>query len=323
MSAGYWLAFVLIFAAVSLLSAGLISSLTGTAERRLRARLAQVRDEGDQGARPASLIREKYLRQLSPLERLLEEQPGMRTLSRLCEQAGYVTPAYRVILVSLVAAVAVALLVLTFSAGNLLYALLGFAAGLPLPLVRILSQRRQRISRFEEQLPDALDLMSRALRAGMPFMESMKFVSEEMPAPIADEFRITWSHINYGIDMKGSFADLLERMPSVSLRAMTTAVLVQRETGGNLAEILDKISEVLRARFRFQRRLRTLTAEGRMSAIVLITMPFALAAVLSVSSPTYLPILLKDPTGQKIVGAGLAFMAIGILWIRKLIQLKP
>jgi tight adherence protein B len=317
----YWLAFLMVFAMVFFVSMSLVAVAGGGAQRRLRVRLAVLRDEGDEGEKPLSLIREKYLRQLSPLERMLEELPGMRPLARLIEQAGRNTPAYVVVLTSAALSLSAGLAAAALS-GRLWPALFAALVALPVPLLRIVHARGTRIGAFEEQLPDALDMMGRALRAGMPLTESFKFVGEEMRPPIADEFRTTWSHINYGISMKASFQDLCERMPCVSLRAMTTAVLVQRETGGNLSEIFDKIAAVLRGRFRFERRLRTLTAEGRLSAWVLVLMPFVLSGVLAISSPDYLPMLADDPFGQKLIAAALCLIVAGCFWIRAAIRVR-
>jgi tight adherence protein B len=321
MDMNFWIATVLVFGSVFVLTGALAGNVGSQVQRRLRARLAVVREELDDMAKPASLIREKYLRRLSPLERLLEELPGMRRLGRMVEQAGDTTPAYRVALTCLLLGIAAGTLVsmLTGSAG---FALLATAALAPLPVLRIHRRRQERLRQFEEQLPDALDMMARALRAGTPLMESFKFVAEEMMPPISEEFRTTWSHMNYGIGMRASFYDLHQRVPGVSLRAVTTAVLVQRETGGNLAEILAKISDVLRGRFRFQRRLKTLTAEGRISAIGLVAIPFILAGVLSVTSPGYLAIMFNDPMGQRLIIGSLVLMAIGMLWIRRLTRVQ-
>ena len=317
----YWLAFALVFATVFMAGWGVISAVGGATQRRLRVRLAMLRDDTGDGVKPASMIREKYLRRLSPVERLLEELPGMRRLSRMAEQAGHLTPAYRIVITCIVTGLAAGI-VTALITGRPVLAAMAAAAALPLPLLRIVIRRNERIAKFEEQLPDALDMMSRALRAGMPLTECLKFVAEEMTGAIAEEFRTTWSHINYGIGMRASFDDLLERMPSISLRAMTTAVLVQRETGGNLSEILDKIAKVLRARFRFERRLKTLTAEGRMSAWVLILMPLVLAGILSVTSPDYLPMLTGDPLGMKLIIGAVVMGLIGIWWIRNVIRVR-
>lgn len=310
----------LVFAMVALLVNGFSHINSSEAQKALRARLAAVRKQGFQGTGADSLIREKFLRELSPLERRLEELPGMHHVTRLLEQTGRQEPGYRFLARSILMAFFISLPSLMIFGP--LIGLLVFIAIPPVPLLRILRKRQERIRKFEEQLPDALELMSRALRAGMPLMDSFRFVAEEMPPPISDEFRTTWSHLNYGIAPRVAFDDLNQRIPCTSLSAMTTAVQIQRETGGNLAEILDKIATVLRGRFRFQRKLKTLTAEGRMSAWILISLPFVLAGVIAITSPSYMPMLVKDPLGAKLLIAAIASMSVGVLWIRSIIRVQ-
>jgi tight adherence protein B len=309
----------MIFVAVFALALLLLLPMTGNAGRRLRERMASITqppaEEGDR-----SLLREQYLRNLSPLEQWLENLPVMRRLEILCEQTGRHMPAYRVALLSLALAAALALVLLAF--GRPWLGLLGFVLVLPLPYFKLLQDRNARMALFEEQLPDALDVMSRALRAGNPFTETLRVVAEEMDDPLATEFGITFSDLNYGVSVKAGFMGMLERMPNVSLTAVVTAVLVQRETGGNMAEILDRIAGVLRQRQRFQRRLKTLTAEGRMSAWILVLMPFVLALILTVISPDYLPTLFGHPIGLRLIAAALLIMAFGIWWIRRIIRVR-
>jgi tight adherence protein B len=223
-------------------------------------------------------------------------------------------------LLSLALAAAAGLLLLAF--GRPWLALLAFAAVLPLPYFKLVKDRDARMTLFEEQLPDALDVMSRALRAGNPFNEALRVVAEEMDDPIATEFGITFSDLNYGVSVKAAFKGLLERTPNVSIAALVAAVLVQRETGGNMAEILDRIASVLRQRQRFQRRVRTLTAEGRVSAWILVLMPFVLALILTVIAPDYLPMLFSHPVGLRLIGAALLIMAFGIWWIRRIVRVR-
>jgi tight adherence protein B len=195
-------------------------------------------------------------------------------------------------------------------------------AGLVIPCVVILGDRRKRIEKFEEQLPDAIDSMKRALRAGHPFSAALKLVSEDMDDPVAREFELTFADISYGNDLRRAMLGLLQRMPSVTVMALVTSVLVQKETGGNLAEILEQISSVIRSRFRFQRKVRSLSAEGRLSAWILAMTPFVLFVIISVTTPTYLPVLLEDATGQKLVGFAFGMGVIGILWIRRVIRIE-
>ncbi len=314
-----WLIPVLVFLAVVMFVLLILGMSSGHNEKKLRERMRRI-NQKDKKELPQSLLREQYLRKLTPLERLLESLPGMEHVEKLCEQSGHHIPAYRVVMLSIVLAILAALMLLVF--GRPLLAFLAFVCVLPLPIVKLMKDRDERMEKFEEQLPDALDVMSRALRAGNPFSGTLQVVSEEMDDPIATEFGITFSDLNYGVNVKSSFLALLQRVPSVSLSAMVTAVMVQRETGGNMAEIMDRIASILRQRHRFRRRVRTLTAEGRMSAWILILMPFMLSLLLTVVSPDYLPMLTEDPFGIKLICIALVVMTFGVWWIRRIIQIK-
>lgn len=323
MSGTLMLFLALVFGAVVLLAQGVMVPTVGDSartRRRLQQRLREVRAD-DEAAQAASLVREKYLRELSPLARQLEQLPGMDRLAALIEQSGRSVMAHRLVLLSLGLAVAGALVGWSLSRMPAV-AVLAAVAGLVLPYAKMLSERKARLDRFEEQLPDAIDVVTRALRAGHPFAGAMKLVAEDMDDPVAGEFRQTFNDINYGNDVRRAMLGMLARVPSVTLMAFVTSVLVQRETGGNLAEILDQISKVVRGRFRFQRHLRTLTAEGRMSAWVLVLVPFVLFAVVWLTSPDYVAVLMNTPAGHKLVIAALVLEVIGIAWIRKIIRIE-
>ena len=194
-------------------------------------------------------------------------------------------------------------------------------AGGVVPFIYIYRERRTRLEKFEEQLPEAIDVMKRALRAGHPFSACLKLVAEDMDPPIAKEFEITFADVNYGNDLRRALLGLLLRVPSANLMAIVTAVLIQKETGGNLADVFDRISQVIRGRFRFGRRVRTLSAEGRLSAWILALVPIVLSAVLWIVSPEYLPPLLASPVGQKLIVFACAMMVIGVFWMRRVIRI--
>lgn len=312
----------MVFIAVFLLVTSVIVPTVGSdarAARRLRARVHGALDAS--GPEGVSLLRENSLRKLSPLEQRLNHLPGMDRLADLIEQCGRTVPAYRVVLLMAALAVVTFVVVMLFTRDSRVSLLFGAMLAWT-PILKLQFERRRRLARFEEQLPEALDVMARALRAGHPFSETLKLVSEEMADPIGREFGTTFADINYGVNMKDAFHAMLARVPSVSLMAVITAVLVQRESGGNLAEILDKIAAVVRGRFRFQRRVRTLSAEGRLSAWILSLIPFALAAAVTVTSPDYLPLLVKDPTGRTLVTVAFVMIITGILWIRRIIRIQ-
>lgn len=310
-----------VFAAVFLLMMGLTTSASGDSRMRrvLRRRLERIGADAQQDI--ASILREKYLTSLSPLERWFEELPWMERVVQMSEQAGRPTPAYRVVLASVILALAAGLVTGVLLRGampGMAAAVLGFAA----PYMQLSISRRRRLEKIEEQLPDAIDVIKRALRAGHPFNAAIKLVADDMDPPIAKEFELTFSDLNYGNDVRRAMLGLLNRVPSVTVMALITSVLVQRETGGNLAEILEQIAKIVRGRFRFERKVRSLSAEGRMSAWVLALVPLGLIVMLSIASPNYLPVLLKNPVGHKLLyGAGILGV-LGILWIRRIIRIE-
>ncbi len=268
-----------------------------------------------------SLLREKYLRELSPLQRELESLPMMASLARLIEQAGGTMLAHQLVIVALLLVVGGGIIA-GFVLNNWLLGLgVGIVLGM-LPFLKLRHDRDRRRDKLEEQLPDAIDIVRRALRAGHPFNAALKLVAEDMDQPAGKEFELTFADINYGNDVRRALLGLLDRVPSVTVMAFVTAVLLQRETGGNLAEILEQIVKVVRSRFKFFRKVRTLSAEGRMSAWVLALVPLVLFAAISITTPTYLPVLVHSPLGRKLIYAALALGVIGVLWIRKLLRIE-
>ncbi len=310
-----------VFGAVFMLMLGLTTSASGDSRMRrtLRRRLERISAEAHEDV--ASILREKYLTSLSPFERRLEEMPFMQRLAAMGEQAGRPKPGYQVVMNSLILALMAGVMggVLLQSAfAGLCAAVAGFAA----PYLRLSMQRRARLEKLEEQMPDAIDVIKRALRAGHPFNAAIKLVADDMDQPIAKEFELTFSDLNYGGEVRRALLGLLTRVPSVTVMALVTSVMVQRETGGNLAEILDQIAKVVRGRFRFERRVRTLSAEGKMSAWVLALVPLGLIVIMSIASPGYLPIMLTNPLGHKMLYVAGILGVIGIVWIRRIIRIE-
>jgi tight adherence protein B len=323
MSNGLWIFGLLVFCTVVLLLQGTVVpafSDSRKMNKRIQARLQRLADASG-GPEFTSLLREKYLRELSSLERMLESMPGMARLARIIEQAGRQTPAYRVVMFSCCLAIGAAM------AGWLIsrwwvVALAAAVVGLVMPLFTILRQRAKRFERFEEQMPDAIDMIQRALKAGHPFGQCLKLVAEDMDEPISGEFELTFADLSYGNDPRRALFGMLQRVPSVSVTALITAVIVQRESGGNLAENLAKISSVIRGRFRFQRRVRTLSAEGRLSGWILALTPFTLFGVLWLLHPDYIARLTEHPRGPDLITAALVMAFVGILWIRRLVRIE-
>jgi tight adherence protein B len=182
--------------------------------------------------------------------------------------------------------------------------------------------RAKRVWRFENQFPEALDLVCRAMRAGHSFPTAVKLVGEEVPEPLGRDFRILFDEMNYGVPMNVAMANLAKRVPLPDVGYFVVAVLIQRESGGNLAELLEKISGLVRSRLKLLGDVRTLSAEGRMSAIVLTLLPFVVAAMVNLINPKFMSVLWTDPAGLRLVGVALFAMVIGILWMRKIIAIR-
>ncbi len=311
---------ILISGAVFLLSQLILVPSFGTKSvesRKIKQRLRKITDTSNSGGN--SLVRQKYLHELSASERLLQSLPGTDAIEDLLEQAGKTYPSYRIIFVMLGLALLAGAITWYFT-GNIFATPIAVLFAGYLPILKLKSDRKKRLELFEEQLPDALDMMTRALRAGYPFNEAMHYIAQEMQDPIAKEFGITFEEMNYGRDVREAFNFLLIRVPSMNLISAVTAILIQRETGGNLAELLDKTSELLRKRFRFQRRVKTITAENRMSAWVLALLPFIVFLAISLSSPEYVKPLFITDMGHMILSGGLVLQVIGALWVRKQIN---
>lgn len=323
LSPGTLIYLILVFGAVFLLSQGLVVPTFGDArkaQKQVRSRLAKIHSLARQNAM-RSVLRDKYLKELSPIERTLETLPGMEGLARQIEQAGRKVDAYKLVMLAIIMCITAGVLVWTITR-ELPLALAAAGMAGAVPFVQIKRERGARIALFEEQLPDAVDVMKRALRAGHPFSESLNLVAMEMEEPIAKEFGDTFADINYGSDVRTALLSLLERVPSIALTAVVTSVLVQKQTGGNLAEILEQISKLVRERFRFFRKVKTLSAEGRMSAWVLALVPIVLFGVIWITTPSYLPTLLEQPLGRKLIMGSGCMMVIGVLWIRKVIRIE-
>jgi tight adherence protein B len=319
---GVWLFVLLVFFAVVLLLQGTVVPVFSDA-RKMRKRIASRLSNAAQGdgVELSSILREKYLRDLSPLERTLESLPGMERLSNLIEQSGRETPAYRIALLSIVFMIVGAVGGWILSREWQIVLAAAFV-GLLLPYLNVLRLRAQRLAKLEEQMPEAIDVIQRALKAGHPFSQCLKLVAEDMDEPIAREFELTFADISYGNDPRRALLGLLQRVPSVSVTALITAVLVQRETGGNLAENLARISGVIRGRFRFQRKVKTLSAEGRMSGWVLSMTPLVLFGIMWLMQPDYITLLTEHPRGPTLIYTAIGMGTVGVLWIRRLVRIE-
>lgn len=313
---------ILSFVTVFLLFQAMVVPVFGESAKA-RKRLLKRLDKMDQGDEQSynSLLRKKYLRKLTPVERFFENFNAMESLAQLIEQSGHRILAYQLVGLSLaLGAVSayISWMMLRMPMATLLFTIVAAY----IPYMKIKRDRAARLAKFEEQLPDAIDIMKRALKAGHPFNSSMKLVATDMDNPIAEEFEMTFNDISYGSDVRRAMLNLLSRVPSVTVMALVTSIQVQKETGGNLAEVLEQIAGVIRGRFKLHRKIKTLTAEGRMSAWVLAMVPLFLFVTIWITSPDYLPILVDDPRGHNMIIYGGISGVLGIAWIRRIIRIE-
>ncbi len=296
-----------------------ITGASAQSRRLLRQRIAELTQQGIQPEQ-LSLLRHSYLQDLYPFERWLEGWPILAPLRRLINQAGLEIPAYRILALCVAGTFAGLLITPLFSQAEFVIIAATVALGLG-PWIWLKRKKTQRLLEFEASLPDALSMLARTLRAGLPLTQALQTLSQEMQGPVAKEFGIVFSELNYGGDLRSAFLGMLERMPSLTVMAMTVAIMIQRETGGNLAQSVDQLESMLRERFRFQRHMRTLTASNRTSAWIVGSMPVLLGVVLELISPGHTSTIFTDPTGLKIFYFILGLQVVGLLWIRKLIRL--
>jgi tight adherence protein B len=293
------------------------------AERRLDDRLREVSQERPEpGPRPdASVLMKAAEGPLPAVDRALVGTQVGSHLGRLIEQAGMRLTPSAVIGMSLIGALAAAVIataVIRVPFVGPVAALIGGAA----PFLWLKHRRTARLKRFEEQFPDALDLLSRAIRAGHAFQTSLGMAADEMPAPVGPEFKRAFDQQNFGLPLKDALNELAERVPILDVRFFVTAVVIQRETGGNLSEILDNLSHVVRERFKILRQVRVHTAHGRFTGWVLLALPATLAVVLSLINPDHMALLFRERLGQMMVAAAIVMQTIGYVWIRHVIKIE-
>lgn len=315
----YLLVMVLVTASVMYVVLAVPSyGTSASTARRMRDRINGVVKNLD--SEQLSILRQRQLENGAQSDRVVAQLPGGRRLLEWIDQSGAKTTAGAVMTKGVVVGLLGGVIVY-FLTRQSIYAVLATSALAILPIAQVYYQRSKRLVQFEEELPEALDIMVRALRAGHAFNEALGMVGGELDGPVAEEFTRAYADINYGMSLELVFLELLRRVPSVSLQALTTAVLIKRQVGGNTAEILSKIAEVIRARFRFKRKVKTLTAEGRMSGWVLAMVPFALSAILMLVAPDYLQELKNAEDGKDLVMKGLMLELIGVIWIRRLLKM--
>ena len=258
--------------------------------------------------------------QLGSWWKLLQHAPMLQHSTRLLEQAGLDWKPMRLAELSL-GGLAIGLVAGYAASGSPYGSLAGLVLGASAPSLYVRRKRARRAHKLEEQLPEAIDLLGRSIRAGHAIGTGFRLVAEESPEPISSEFRRTFEEQKYGMPFEESLHAMARRLPLVDVRVLVVAVLIQREVGGNLAEILDKLAHLVRARFQLRRQMMVYTAQGRLSGYVLGFLPLALGAVISLINPGYVQLLFQDPLGKLMLGVAGVMQLAGYLWIWRILKL--
>ena len=291
-------------------------------KRKLKARLQAVQQVSLRSVDEATdILRREMLSDVAALNKVLIRVPAVLRLQLFLQQAAIEMQVAPFLLIAVILALFafVGALVAGFA---IEFALITSAVGASVPFLVAQFKRQRRFARFEEQFPDAMELLSRAVRAGHAFTTAFSLIAEEMADPVAEEFRITFQQQNLGLPLRDALANMAERVPLPDVRIFIAALEIQRESGGNLGEILNNLSAVVRERFKILREVEVLTAEGRLSMYVLTAMPFIVLALLYMTNPDYIAPLFTDPVGRRALWGAAIMQFIGYLIIRKMVRIK-
>ena len=274
-----------------------------------------------EGTLDSNIVRKRVLSDIPALNQLLLRVTAITRLNRLAQQADTRYPVGVFILLAIVLA-STGFLAFSYVTENrwlcvIISALLGAA-----PFLYLLNKKRKRMQKYQSQLPEALDMISRSMKAGHAFTTGMRLAADEFDDPLGTELNYTLDEINFGVSVPDALKNLVRRLDCQDLNFFVVAVILQRETGGNLAEIIEKIAHLIRERFKLLDKIKTLSAEGRLSAIILACIPFVVAGILYFKNPTYIMVLYTDPTGRMLAAVVLFMMILGIYVMKRIVNIK-
>ena len=318
---------ILVFVAVA---CGAFAAGTLLDQRRARARLIRERlaaEQGQAGRETLALLRDEMFSRIPAFDTLLRRSERVSKLQVLLEQAGLSMRAGTLLVLCLLASAATGIAGYILaqplpSQETLLFTGTGAGLGLIVPYSYVTWRRTRRFQKFEAMFPEAIDTLARAVRAGHAFTLALEIVCNELGEPTATEFRKLYEEQKYGMPVRDALLNLSERVPLVDVKFFVTAVMLQRETGGNLAEILDNLSYMIRERFKILRQVRVYTAQGRLTMMLLMGLPPTIIVTMLIMNPSFIRPLFADPIGHVLLAAGITLQTVGYFVIRRIIQIQ-
>ena len=322
MPAGLIALLVFVVVALAAFALGSIFDQRNARARLIKERLANERKAPEIAAEEElAVLRDEQLSQIPAIDHILRRSARVTDIQKMLAQAGMSTRAGNFLGTSVLAGL-LAMLVGYALSKRIEIAWIALLVGFVLPYSYASYRRNKRFEKFEELFPEAIDTLARAVRAGHAFTTALEMITDEVAEPVSGEFRQLFEEQKFGMPVRDALINLTERMPLVDVKFFVTAVMLQRETGGNLAEILDNLSYVIRERFKIQRQVRVYTAQGRLTMALLMGMPPIIVTVMMVLNPSFIKPLFSDPIGHTLLVAGITLQTVGYFVIRKIIRIQ-
>jgi len=289
--------------------------------RVLRDRLSTVQQPAAAATPNIALLRDEVLSRIPAFDSFLRRSERVSALQKILAQGHVDVRAGNFLMLCAVSSLLLAVIAYV-AGGNIIFAWVGVVLGFFLPYAYASHMRKKRFQKFEEKFPEAIDTLARAVRAGHAFTTALEMIANEVSEPVAGEFRQLFEEQKFGLPVRDALLNLADRIPLVDVKFFVTAVMLQRETGGNLAEILDNLSYVIRERFKILRQVRVHTAQGRLTMVLLMALPPTVVVVMYVLNRGFIMPLFTDPIGHALIVAGITMQTLGYFFIRRIIRIQ-
>jgi tight adherence protein B len=289
--------------------------------RVLRDRLATVQKPAEQAAPEVALLRDEVLSRIPAFDTFLRRSARVSVLQKTLAQGNLDVRAGNFLMLCAVSALGLAVIAF-IAGGNMIFGWVGALLGFFIPYAYASHMRTKRFAQFEEKFPETIDTLARAVRAGHAFTTALEMIANEVAEPVAGEFRQLYEEQKFGLPVRDALLNLADRVPLVDVKFFVTAVMLQRETGGNLAEILDNLSYVIRERFKILRQVRVHTAQGRLTMALLMALPPVIVVLMLLINPGFIQPLFTDPLGHALIVGGITLQTMGYFVIRRIIRIQ-